>query len=105
MAAFSVSGLIPEFAKIGSQKLSEDISSSGDYASDLELLFVYSDGVTDLLDIKHQAFGIKNLERFLQSFDDKDSKKLIEDLLKKLKEFSKDIFQYDDISLFSIFFK
>ena len=70
-----------------------------------DLLFVYSDGVTDLLDIKHQAFGIKNLERFLQSFDDKDSKKLIEDLLKKLKEFSKDIFQYDDISLFSIFFK
>ncbi|MFA6119488.1 MAG: SpoIIE family protein phosphatase [Parachlamydiales bacterium] len=63
-----------------------------------EYLFLYTDGIIDAIDKNNQFFGQRNLEEFIKNIPNKSSQEAIESLFEKMKRFSKDSFQYDDMA-------
>jgi serine phosphatase RsbU (regulator of sigma subunit) len=73
------------------------ILNKGDY------LFLYTDGIIDAIDKNNKFFGQKQLEEFIKSIPNKSSQEAIESLFDKMKNYSKEAFQYDDMA--AILFK
>ena len=63
-----------------------------------DLIFLYTDGIIDAIDVKNRFFGKENLINFIKDTDKLASYEIIEKLFSKLETYSKDTFQYDDMT-------
>lgn len=64
-----------------------------------DLLFLYTDGIIDAINIENKFFGEKNLHEFIKKTHDMNSKEIVKNLFDKLKIYSKDTDQYDDATI------
>jgi sigma-B regulation protein RsbU (phosphoserine phosphatase) len=64
-----------------------------------ELLFLYTDGIIDAIDQENKFFGEKNLHKFIQETQNRSSQEIVNSLFDKLKDYSKEIPQYDDTTI------
>ena len=66
-------------------------------------LVVYSDGATDAIDADEKSFGLDNLlKTVIEASEDPTSKGIVEKIKARLDEYSKDTYQFDDITLMSV---
>jgi serine phosphatase RsbU (regulator of sigma subunit) len=65
------------------------------------LLFVYTDGATDVINGEEKTFGKSRLKKFVTDFS-QSKKKLVGELVEELSNYSGISTQYDDITLLSI---
>ena len=66
-------------------------------------IIVYSDGATDAINQEEAAFGIENLEKTVQELGNgHNAEQLVHGVLSKLMDYSKDTYQFDDITLLSM---
>ncbi|MBK8982794.1 MAG: PP2C family protein-serine/threonine phosphatase [Ignavibacteria bacterium] len=64
-----------------------------------DLIVLYTDGVTEALNINNEEYGDRKLKSVIFSEKTKSPKEIIESIKNSLLEFSKDMPQYDDITL------
>lgn len=69
--------------------------------NDGDILWMYTDGVTEARNIDEEEFGEKKLKRFIVNYKGKDP---AGDLLEEVKEFSKMARQHDDITAVTVSF-
>ena len=77
----------------------EDILSKGD------MVFLYTDGLTEAKDTKHEQFGLKRVESVLETFEEQGSiptEALINMVSRKVAAFVGDAEQSDDLTLLAI---
>ena len=67
-----------------------------------DLLFVYSDGVSEAMNIREEEFGLTNILNFVQQNKNLSAKKIITTLIKELEDYAKDTLQADDITMLVI---
>ncbi len=67
-----------------------------------DLLFIYTDGVTEAEDPEHNLFSEKRLERFLSTADNRTPEKLIEDIIHTVASFSNSDSPSDDITVMAL---
>lgn len=65
----------------------------------LDLIVLYTDGVTDIQNTHRELFGEQRFEEFLKVYGDLPLPMLLNDLYRELSNFSKGIAQYDDITV------
>ncbi len=77
--------------------------TEGDIAINYDdLLLLYTDGVTEALNAAKEEFGEENLIDVLRNIKEWKSEEILLKISEKLKEFSKDTSQSDDITMVSI---
>ncbi|MBK9334631.1 MAG: PP2C family protein-serine/threonine phosphatase [Ignavibacteria bacterium] len=64
-----------------------------------DLIVLYTDGVTEALNINNEEYGDRKLQNVINSEKTKNPKEIIDSIKDSLLEFSKDVPQYDDITL------
>jgi sigma-B regulation protein RsbU (phosphoserine phosphatase) len=64
-----------------------------------DILLLYTDGITEAMNSYRDEYGFERLENFLYSNHDTEPSKLINDLVKDVKNFTGDAEQLDDISV------
>ncbi|MDD5361300.1 MAG: PP2C family protein-serine/threonine phosphatase [Ignavibacteria bacterium] len=64
-----------------------------------DILLLYTDGITEAMNSYRGEYGFERLENFLYSNQDTEPSKLIDDLVKDVKNFTGDAEQLDDISI------
>ncbi len=64
-----------------------------------DLLFLYTDGIIDAVDVNNKFFGEKNLHEFIKKTHDLKSKEIVKNLFNSLKIYSKETSQYDDAAI------
>lgn len=64
-----------------------------------DLLFLYTDGIIDAINLDNKFFGEKNLQEFIKNTHDLKSKEVVKNLFYKLNVYSKDTSQYDDATV------
>ncbi|MBJ7449207.1 MAG: SpoIIE family protein phosphatase [Parachlamydiales bacterium] len=64
-----------------------------------DVLLLYTDGITESLNAKNELFGEERLSQFLKEQSNVDSKTIINNLIKAVKDFIKEAPQHDDITL------
>jgi len=64
-----------------------------------DLIVLYTDGVTEALNINNEEYGDRQLQNVIYSEKTKSPKEIIDSIKDSLLEFSKDVPQYDDITL------
>lgn len=64
-----------------------------------DLLFLYTDGIIDAIDVKNKFFGERNLHQFIKKTHGLKSKEVVKNLFDSLKIYSKDTSQYDDATI------
>ncbi len=69
-----------------------------------DVLFLYTDGVTDCKNPRGEMFGAENLSKFMEKADNPEPKALVEDLMSELMDFKGETEQADDISLMALQF-
>lgn len=77
----------------------EDILAQGD------MVFLYTDGLTEAMDTKHEQFGVKRVESVLDTFDgrgDVPTETLIDLLSERVADFVGNAEQSDDLTLLAI---
>lgn len=79
-----------------------DYQDSSVVLSDQECIFLYTDGVTEALNVENEFFSEKRLEETLQSGADKPAGQLTEFVLKTLSTFADKAHQNDDITMMAI---
>ncbi len=67
-----------------------------------DMLFLYTDGVCDAINREKEAFGRIRLKNFLLFNDKKTSEEWVSSLIEEVTEFTKDVPQYDDMTLMVI---
>ena len=68
-------------------------------------MLVYSDGATDAINSEEKAFGIEQLEKTVQTLGNHhNAEQLVHGVLAALMDYSKDTYQFDDITLLSLTF-
>jgi sigma-B regulation protein RsbU (phosphoserine phosphatase) len=67
-----------------------------------ETIFLYTDGVTEAMDVTGNFFSDQRLERFLAQAQSSPPRQLIEDLVKEVKVFSAQAPQSDDITALAL---
>jgi phosphoserine phosphatase RsbU/P len=67
-----------------------------------DLLFVYSDGVSESMNENDEEFGVANIIKFVQQKKNLSAKGIITNLMKVLENFSKVKNQHDDITMLVI---
>ncbi len=79
----------------------EDIRYRQDelYLGKGDMLFLYTDGVTEAADKEQELFGNDRLEKALNELIHASPKELVEEMLSRLTDFSKDTEQADDITM------
>lgn len=70
-----------------------------------DIIFMYTDGVTEAINVNKEFFGEKRLEDTLQTFQNSKKDNLVEYVYKKLQEFVGDAEQNDDITMLSFIVK
>jgi len=63
-----------------------------------DLIFLYTDGIIDAIDKNNNFFGKENLVRFMTDTQKLSSAEVIEKLFNRLETYSKDTYQYDDMT-------
>ncbi|NGX44058.1 MAG: Phosphoserine phosphatase RsbU [Candidatus Anoxychlamydiales bacterium] len=63
-----------------------------------DLLFLYTDGIVEAIDKNNNFFGKENLVNLIKDTKDLKASQIIENLFAKLEEYSKDAYQYDDMT-------
>ena len=66
-----------------------------------DFLFLYTDGIVDAIDENHKIFGLNNLKTFLKKSPITSSKQVVDDLFQEVNNYSKNVFQYDDMTALS----
>lgn len=67
-----------------------------------DLLFLYTDGVIDAIDMNNKFFGENKLLEFIKITHDLKANEIVESLFYNLKLYSKDAPQYDDATVMAI---
>ncbi len=62
-----------------------------------DVLFIYTDGLTDSMNQKRECFGIKRVINQIEQSEN-DAEKLAKSVIESVKEFSKESVQFDDIT-------
>ncbi|NGX34720.1 MAG: Phosphoserine phosphatase RsbU [Candidatus Anoxychlamydiales bacterium] len=63
-----------------------------------DLLFLYTDGITEAIDKNNKFFGKENLVNLIKDTKDLNASEIIERLFKKLEDYSRDAEQFDDMT-------
>ena len=69
---------------------------------DYDCLFLYTDGITEAMDKNDNEFSEKRLEENLNQIKTESPKQIITKIVKKVKEFSANIHQSDDITVLAL---
>jgi sigma-B regulation protein RsbU (phosphoserine phosphatase) len=69
-----------------------------------DLLFLYTDGVTDCKNPDGEMYGMERLSKFMAQPKEPDPKTMVDDLMKELMDFKGESEQADDISLMAVQF-
>ncbi|MBN2479028.1 MAG: PP2C family protein-serine/threonine phosphatase [Parachlamydiales bacterium] len=69
-----------------------------------DVLFIYSDGIIDAIDLQHHFYSKEKLLDFLKNTGSKNSSDIVSSLFYEIKDFSKDVFQYDDMTILCVKF-
>ncbi|MFN4244768.1 MAG: PP2C family protein-serine/threonine phosphatase [Brevinematia bacterium] len=85
------------FEKLNLKKQSVSISKN-------DIMVLYTDGLIEQIDARGREFGINLLKKILVRLRDSDSKKIVEELVKKLREFSQENIN-DDVCILVVKFK
>lgn len=64
-----------------------------------DVLVMYTDGVTDALDIGEEEFGLSRLTEIVQEHSEKSAQGLTDEILGAVQEFTKGAAQFDDLTL------
>lgn len=64
-----------------------------------DLIFLYTDGVTETINTDNELYGMKKLKQFLKKMPAPIQNSLIADLLADLRDFANSAPQYDDITI------
>jgi sigma-B regulation protein RsbU (phosphoserine phosphatase) len=64
-----------------------------------ECLFMYTDGVTEAVNLKEELFTETRLQNDLSTLRDKPVKEIVSDLMKRIEDFSQGAAQTDDITM------
>ena len=67
-----------------------------------DILFLFTDGVTEAFDLEEKAYGEERLERLLLTLYNLPVTKIVNEVANDVNLFSKDVSQSDDITLLSI---
>lgn len=70
-----------------------------------DTIFMYTDGVTEVINDKKEFYGIKNLEAKLNEYTNSSSTNLVKDIYNSLQIFSGNAEQFDDITMLSLTIK
>ena len=70
-----------------------------------DLLFLYTDGVTEAMDIKHHKFSEDRLKDLLASLDTDDADKIVDHTMAAVRAFEGEAEQADDITVLGIRFQ
>ena len=66
-----------------------------------DLIYIYTDGVTDLLNSKNESYGLERLKKLIRT-NKTDPKELCENINNDLKSFSTGVNLFDDITMLSL---
>jgi serine phosphatase RsbU (regulator of sigma subunit)/ligand-binding sensor protein len=92
--------------EIGGMVLGADDSETYDHAEVLlkrgDLLYFYTDGVTEAMDRANEMFGMKRLEQVLKEPHDGGADALVGRIAKAVREFTKRSAQSDDITMIAL---
>lgn len=69
-----------------------------------DLLFLYTDGITENKNSRDEEFGEERLQEYLESNYEKNSEGILKELIKEMKLFSYGSSQYDDITAIALKF-
>ncbi len=69
-----------------------------------DVLFLYTDGVTDCKNLNSEMYGMERLSKFMAQTIDPEPKTMVDDLMKELADFKGETEQADDISLMALQF-
>ena len=69
-----------------------------------DLLLLFTDGVTEAMDIEDQLFSEKRLEQLLVSMDTDDADKVVDNTVVAVKAFEGEAEQADDITVLALAF-
>ncbi|HMB30757.1 MAG TPA: SpoIIE family protein phosphatase [Desulfohalobiaceae bacterium] len=67
-----------------------------------DILLLYTDGINEAKNVQKEEFGLDRLTQLLKEASRDHSQKIIQDILKAVRDFTGDIPQYDDLSLMVI---
>lgn len=70
-----------------------------------DMIFLYTDGLTEAMNMKHELFGMKRIEKVLENYENQDgvvSEALINNVSKAVAAFVVDAEQSDDLTLLAI---
>ncbi len=70
-----------------------------------DILLLYTDGVTEAINEKNEEFEVERLKNVIYKNKDKSSQDIINAVLDAIKEFTKGVPQFDDITLLVLKFK
>ncbi len=79
-----------------------NIKSSSFYLDKNEALVLFSDGVTEAMNVKHQLLGTDKLTKYLQTIDTKNPKLITDYILEFVKKYSENYIQSDDITILTV---
>ncbi len=69
-----------------------------------DVLVFYTDGVKESMNLKREIFGMSRIETALLESADRDPESIIQNILKRIKEFIKEAPQHDDLTMVCIKF-
>ena len=70
-----------------------------------EILLLYTDGVTEAMNVKHELYSDKRLYNFMTSYNFKTTRHLLNDIKIDVDQFTKDEEQSDDITMIALTLK
>ncbi len=70
-----------------------------------DTLFLYTDGVTEAMNMKNELFGVERMVRDLERFRDAPIKELIEGVMQSIRDYSDGAPQTDDITMMRLIYK
>jgi len=79
-----------------------EVSVSSTELQNGDLLFLYTDGVVEAHNEKHQGFGLQRLTETLRALEEKSSQEVIDTVTSQLRQFEKNTPQYDDQTLLAV---
>ena len=67
-----------------------------------DTIFMYTDGVTEVINDNKEFFGVDRLESVLEQFTTASSANIVEEVYQSVKDFSGDAEQFDDLTILSL---
>ncbi|EKE04662.1 MAG: sigma regulatory family protein-PP2C phosphatase [uncultured bacterium] len=83
---------------LGIEKL-DNVEINEVILQDKDLIFLYTDGVIDAIDVNNKFYGENNLLEFIKNTNGLKAQEVVTNLFEKLKNYSKNSLQYDDATV------